>query len=238
MPLSKAVIEVLDPSPDRGLAGPIEVQFNPTEYTLAKGAQIAEIAIPGIDSPLLQFVRGQNEKLTLDLFFDTTDGGMDEEGSVRDVRELTRPVYQLVKIQPGTHAPPRVRFVWGGTVEHAGGLSFKAVVESVQQKLTLFTPRGTPVRATLSVSFREYKSLEEQLAELNLQSADHTKRRVVQPGDTLARVAAEEYGDPGRWRSIADANPQGVTNPRRLTPGTTLRIPPIEGTGAAAVETP
>ena len=37
----------------------IPVQFNPTEYTLAKGAQIAEIAIPGIDSPILQFVRGQ-----------------------------------------------------------------------------------------------------------------------------------------------------------------------------------
>ena len=32
-----------------------------------------------------------------------------------------------------------------------------------------------PLRATLSVTFREYKTLEEQLAELNLQSADHTK---------------------------------------------------------------
>ena len=46
-----AIIEV-DPK-DRGpnLPAVIPVQFNPTEYTLAKGAQIAEIAIPGIDSP-------------------------------------------------------------------------------------------------------------------------------------------------------------------------------------------
>ena len=34
------------------------------------------MTIPGLDSPLQQFVRGQAEKLTLDLFFDTTDTGM------------------------------------------------------------------------------------------------------------------------------------------------------------------
>ena len=55
----QAIIEV--DARDRGpnLPAVIQVQFNPTEYTLAKGAQIAEIAIPGIDSPILQFVRGQ-----------------------------------------------------------------------------------------------------------------------------------------------------------------------------------
>src|SRR6266481_9614587 len=100
MSLTKAIIEVdpRDIDGSRGLNAQITVQFNPTEYTLNKSAQIAEIAIPGIDSPILQFVRGQNEKLTLDLFFDTTQGGMGED-SVQDVRDLTTPVYQLVKIQ-------------------------------------------------------------------------------------------------------------------------------------------
>ena len=53
-----------------------EVQYNPTEFSLDKGIQLAEIAIPGLDSPLLQFVRGQAEKLSVDLFFDTTDSGI------------------------------------------------------------------------------------------------------------------------------------------------------------------
>lgn len=168
----KAKIEILD----KEVVGPnlpqreFDVQFNPTEYSLNKGAQIAEIGIYGIDSPILQFIRGQNEKLSLDLFFDTTRAGMNE--AARDVRELTAPFYQLVKIQPATHAPPRIRFIWAS-------LSFKAIVESVQQKFTLFNPDGIPLRATLTVSFREYKTLEEQIAELNLQSAGHTKRRVV-----------------------------------------------------------
>ena len=222
MPLTRATIEVLDSEavdPARGLPRFIEVQFNPTEYTLSKGAQIAEVSIPGLDSPILQFIRGKNEKLTLDLFFDTTEHGMDE--GARDVRELTRSIYQLVKIQPKTHAPPRIRFTWGQ------GLSFKAIVESVQQKFTLFNPLGIPLRATLSVTFREYKTLEEQIAELKLESADHTKRRVVQRGDTLSRIAAEEYRDPQAWRHIADANRDVIENPRRLVPGTVLIIPPL-----------
>src|SRR5262245_5651558 len=115
MALTKAKIKVIDLDKDqvdesRGLLKEFTVQFNPTEYTLNKGAQIAEIAIPGIDSPILQFIRGQNEKLTLDLFFDTTESGMGETAT--DVRNLTRSVYQLVKIQPKMHAPPRIQFIW------------------------------------------------------------------------------------------------------------------------------
>jgi hypothetical protein len=221
MSLTKAVIEVLDQDaidPARGLPQFITVQFNPSEYTLNKAAQIAEIAIPGIDSPILQFLRGQTEKLSLDLFFDTTDQGMGEVAT--DVREMTNSIYQLVKIQPKTHAPPRIQFSWGQ------GLSFKAIVESVQQKFNLFNPLGVPLRATLAVAFREYKTLEEQIREMNLQSTDHTKSRVVKQGDTLSRIAAAEYGDPHQWRPIADNNPIIRDNPRRLVPGTVLKIPP------------
>lgn len=223
MSLTKAVIEI-DPR-DRGphLPPRITVQFNPSEYSLSKGAQIAEIAIPGLDSPILQFVRGQNEKLSLELFFDTTAGGMGE-APVTDVRTLTDPVYQLVKLQGVTHAPPRVRFVWGK------GLSFRAIVESVQQKFTVFNAAGVPLRATLSVTFREYKTLEEQLSALNLQSSDHSKQHVVRLRDTLSRIAFEEYGDASRWRAIADdpANAALLSNPRRLTPGTRLSVPALD----------
>lgn len=222
--LKHAKIEVLDEDarkPKGTLERFFDVQFNPTEYTRAKAAQIAEIGIYGIDSPVLQFVRGQNEKLTMDLFFDTTTlpGGMGE-GAI-SVTTLTAPFYQLCKLQPKTHAPPRIRFTW------SEALSFKAIVESVQQKFNLFSPRGLPLRATLSVVFREYKSLEEQLAELKLESSDHTKRRVVQRGDTLSRIAAEEYGDPRLWTRIAEANP-GLSSLRRLRPGQVLEIPPLE----------
>ncbi|HEY9537696.1 MAG TPA: LysM peptidoglycan-binding domain-containing protein [Kiloniellaceae bacterium] len=215
-----AVIEILDADavdPARGLPQEIEVQFNPETYRLNKGAQIAEIGVYGIDSPILQFVRGQNETLTLDLFFDSTEDGMDE--SARDVREQTRSIYQLVKIQPKTHAPPRIRFRWGA------GISFKAIVERVEQSFELFAPTGVPLRATLSVTFREYKTLEEQLQELKLESTDHTRRLEVRPGDTLRLIAHRQYGEARLWRLIANEN--GIRDPLRVAPGTVLRLPPL-----------
>jgi hypothetical protein len=223
MALVKAVIEVDPKDRGPGLLPLIPVQFNPAEYTLSKGAQIAEIAIPGIDSPILQFIRGQNEKLTLELFFDTTQFGMGV-APVVDVRTLTQPVYQLVKIQSKTHAPPRVRFVWGM------GLSFRAIVESIQQKFTVFNPVGIPLRAGLTVTFREYKTLDEQLQELNLQSSDHTKRRKVRRNDTLSNIAFQEYGDAGQWRHIAEepANAAVLPDPRHPVPGTELVIPALD----------
>lgn len=230
MELQHAKIEVLDReafTPQGNLPRFIDVQFNPKEYTLNKGAQIAEIGIYGIDSPILQFIRGQNETLNLELLFDSTTlpgnslsepKGLNE--SAVSVTTLTEPFYQLVKIQPKMHAPPRILFTW------SEALKFKAIVESVQQKFTLFNPAGLPLRAILTVAFRQYKTLEEQLAELKLESADHSKRRVVQRGDTLSRIAAQEYGDPAKWRPIADEN--RLINPRRLMPGQVLVIPPLD----------
>jgi nucleoid-associated protein YgaU len=218
-----AIIEV--DSRDRGpnLPAVIPVQFNPPEYTIAKAAQIA--AIPGIDAPILQFVRGQTRTLALELFFDTTRLGVTESDAV-DVRSMTDTVAELGRIQPNTHAPPRVRFVWGK------GLSFRAIVDNVQQKFTLFSPSGVPVRATLTISFKEYQTLEEQLKALNLQSSDHTKRRVIRRRDTLPRIAFEEYGDATQWTLIADHpdNRAVVGDLRRLPVGVELAIPAIDVT--------
>src|SRR5215510_15358995 len=87
----------------------IPLQYNPTELSFDKSAQIAEIAIPGLDAPLQQFVRGQAEKLTLELFFDTTDKGGMGKNAVSVTTETDR-FYQLIKIEPKRHAPPICTF--------------------------------------------------------------------------------------------------------------------------------
>ena len=211
----------------------IEVQFNPTEFSLEKGAQIAEIAIPGIDSPILQFVRGQNEKVNLELFFDTTDQGGTGPDAV-SVTTLTNPFYALVKMSGDEHAPPRLLFGWGeefpGVVNQSGKASgkrfaFVCIAENIQQKFTLFSPKGVPLRATVSVTLREYKSLKTQLEQLNLQSSDHTRIHTVQRGETLPQIAYTFYQDSARWRLIAEANK--LLRPRALVPGMVLELPPL-----------
>lgn len=205
-------------------------QFNPTELQFQKQAQIAEIAIPGLDSPLLQFVRLQNEKISLDLFFDTTDTGMDD--NAKSVTLLTDPFYELIKIDSHSHAPPRIVFGWGSAFP-GGGITdveqqrhaFNCIVDSFTQHFTLFSPNGTPLRAKLTVSLREYKTLEQQVAQLNLQSSDVTKAYVVQSGDTLPKIAYQAYSDPTAWRTIANAN--GIIDPTVLTPGAVLSLPAV-----------
>jgi len=225
----------------------IKVQFNPTDLTFNKTAQFAEIAIPGLDSPVLQFIRGGNETLTVELFFDTTAGGMGV--GARSVTGRVNRFYALVKQNRDTHAPPKCLFTWGvpGMEAPNGGVAedspnpteqfgpvsnapfwFTCVIESIDRKFLLFSPEGVPLRARVTVKMREHKTIKEMVAEL--QSADHTKARVLKHRERLDLIAAKEYGDPAEWRRIAEAN--DFDDPRRVRPGTPLSIPPkrIEST--------
>ena len=128
----------------RFVADRAEVIFNPAEYSLEKGNQFASAALPGLSNPILSFVNGDADTLTMELFFDTyTNKG----GS--DVRIETSKISRLLEIDPDLHAPPPVRFVWGP-------LSFRAVIERLSQRFTMFREDGVPVRATLNVTFKEY----------------------------------------------------------------------------------
>jgi len=211
----------------------IPVQFNPTELSLDKSIRLAEINIPGLDSPILQFVRGQNEKINIDLFFDTTEDGIGT--GTTSVTTYTDRVYELVKIEPETHAPPVCIFSWnkkfpGSDVSaHIGNqkrTNFKCIVESVKQKFTLFSPEGVPLRATLTVSLREYKKLDEQLGQLGLSSPDRTHSHIIERGDTLSSISNRYYLKVGEWRHIADENE--IDDPRRIGTGRFLRIPPLQ----------
>lgn len=214
-----------------------DIQYNPAELTFDKQAQIAEITIPGLDAPIQQFVRGNAEKLTLELFCDTTDEGTGV--GARSVTEETDKFYQLVKILPNRHAPPVVTFGWhhrfpGDSLGEAWGGNqrrdcFTGVAESVRQRFTMFSPEGIPLRATVTLVLREYCTIEDQLRKLNLLSPDHTHAHVLAVGETLSAVAGRFYDRPGEWRRIADTNE--LEDPRRLRPGTLLTVPRIEAGG-------
>ncbi len=47
---------------------------------------------------------------------------------------------------------------------------------------------------------------------------------VIEPGDSLWKIAAKYYGSGAKWKTIADANPDA--NPDDLKIGATLKIPP------------
>jgi nucleoid-associated protein YgaU len=47
----------------------------------------------------------------------------------------------------------------------------------------------------------------------------------VKAGDTLSKIAKQEYGDAGQWRRIYEANKDLLKDPDKIFPGQKLRIP-------------
>ena len=188
----------------------IPLHFNPTEYQISKANKFAEIPIPGLEAPPIQYVRGDSEKLSLEALVDTSDTLAD----VRD-RYVTK-LRKLISINPKEHAPPRVAFVWDRPV-------FTGVLESLAVTYVLFTPDGIPLRAKLTMSFKEYRSPTAQAAATPQNSPDVEKSFMVRRGDTLASISQALYRSPAYWRQIASAN--GIVDPRRLRPGQVLTVP-------------
>lgn len=208
--LSKLMITVIDDGA-QGPKGPFFALFNPKEYALSKSVPWNPQNSSGVDAPPLQFTSGQGETLDLELFFDTFERGTPVTG-------LTAPLHRLAMIDAGLHRPPRLLVSWGA-------LKFQGVIESLNQRFTMFNSDGTPVRATLSIKMREAREATEQAQGTPPESPDHAKLHAVRRGETLQSIAAKEYDDPGEWRRIADAN--GIDDPFRLEPGLRLLVPPI-----------
>ena len=201
MALEKAIITNIQTG-DR-----IPVMFNPEEYSLDLGNTFAEIGIPGIKTPPIQYVRGNIRNLNMELFFDTYE-------LKSDVRNETQKITSLLEIEINTQAPPILLFSWGG-------LNFKCVLESAGQRFTMFLEDGTPVRATLTVSFKEHEAVDIEIKK-GLFIGPPTVRNIIE-GETLSNIAGDVLGDPGAWREIADLN--NIDNPLKLALGMPLLIP-------------
>ena len=203
---------------------PVECMFNPKEYALAKQNNWKAGTAKGANMPPLDFGGGEPAKLQMQLFFDTYAAAQD--GNAKDVRkEYTDKLWKLMMVDPALKhpknkkaRPPLVCFQWGPA------WSFDAVITSLNVKFTLFLDRGTPVRATVDVTFTQVVD-PTAFQSQNPTSGGVGGERVwtVGEGDTLAWIAYKEYGDPTLWRPIADAN--RLTSVRRLTPGMHLEIP-------------
>lgn len=201
----------------------IPFRFNPTEIVLNKQNTFAEIAIPGLVAPPIQYVRGASEKLTFDALVDTSD-------TLLDVRSTyVYPIRSLMNVDPELHAPPVIRFAWLADTNAADKQAsldvsgIRWVLESLNVTYTLFAPDGTPLRAKLAIALKEFTTVEDQAKAFPKNSPDVEKTYVVRRGDTLAAIAEATLGDGRHWREIARAN--DIVDPRTLQPGYQLRIP-------------
>ncbi|MCI0408789.1 MAG: LysM peptidoglycan-binding domain-containing protein, partial [Acidobacteria bacterium] len=197
--------------------------FNPKEYSFTKSNSWEKQKNAGGNLPQVTFSGGEPASLTLELLFDTYLAGGENAADVRE--KYTKEIWNLMKVdprltqkKPKKARPPFVRFQWGEA------WSFVGVITNITEKFTLFTSKGTPVRATLNLTIQQLRD-EGTMPSQNPTSGGVGGERVwtVVEGDTLAWIASREYGDSTQWRRIAEAN--RLRDVRELQPGRQLVIP-------------
>ncbi|MCL2055591.1 MAG: hypothetical protein FWH02_00035 [Oscillospiraceae bacterium] len=136
------------------------------------------------------------------------------------VNERFTQFLDLIKYEHEGHEPPHIGFIWGDSVFFVG----KVISQNTQY--TVFDRDGTPVRARMTLTIAGEDIVFDQKRELYpMESPNRTKQRSLRYGDRLWMLAQEEYGDPARWKTIAEAN--NILNPR-LAPGPLrLQVPSI-----------
>ena len=214
----------------------IYVMYNPESYVQERGTKYSES--PGLASnmPSIQFVHGMSETLHMELFFDTYSATAAVGGSAMDiltlaatglgpaplkldVRDYTSQIYDLMIIDSSTHVPPLLKIEWSS-------LQFEGHLVNCSQKFTMFNQLGTPVRATLDVTFKQYMKPSKIAKMKPNESPDTEKYRTVSQGDALWSFSSREYGQCSQWRVIADAN--GIANPRLLSTGDMIKLPALK----------
>lgn len=202
-------------NPTGGLS--ISCMFNPFEYTVSKANTFNEKPGNDKDTPQAEFSKAGPQSLKLILLFDTYE-------TKKDVSEETNNLWKFMEAknhQDGSknekNEPPQVAFEWGV-------FKFVSFITNMTHKFTMFLPNGTPVRASVDVTFTQYTDVNDYPKQ-NPTSGGETIERIwqVRAGDRVDTIAAEVYGDATQWRAIAEHN--NIVNPLRLQPGQELSIP-------------
>ena len=221
---------------------PFEVQFNPQTLKVNYSNQAA-----GGDQPkgaAVQFVGKGTTKLSVELLFDTTS--KETSGSESDVRELTdkvnafmRPKKVMVEGKE-MFVPAGVRFQWGAFL-------FEGVMDSMDETLELFSEKGVPLRATVSISLSQ-QDIQFKRRDLGLggglPGAGGLAGGGGLPGGTPGTEAlntargGESYQQMASKAGVSDWKPSalanGIEDPRRIAAGTLVNVKSASDAGRRA----
>ncbi len=204
----------------------IECAFNPHSYTVSKTNIWNFKPTTGVDLPDGEFGGGLPRRTNISLLLDVSLLSPDQ--SVKDTAN------KLLKMMEtdgggggGGAAPPFVTFRWG-SVDLP-----KSVPVSLTIQYVLFHPNGEPIRATVDLELAQAEKASTASGAGTSQRQNPTTRAMrglrvhqVRDGDSLPSIAFDAYGDPTRWRPIAEAN--GIDNPLSLRRGSELTIPRLD----------
>lgn len=193
----------------------IQCAFNPESYQVSKTNIWTYKPNQSKDYPKPEFGGGLPMVYSMRLLLDVSLQAPDQ--SVKDQANA------LMKAMHGSGQPPKfITFSWGSTQLP------KAAPLSISIQYALFHPNGDPVRAfvDLELAQADDTSPPGQAQNPTTRGTAGLRSHIIQDGDSLHSIAYESYGDPTRWRTIAEANE--IDDPLRLRRGISLAIPRLD----------
>jgi hypothetical protein len=182
----------------------VDIQFNPAslQYTIEN-----TLGEPSKDGVKRQYVTQSSGKLTMDLFYDTTDSGADVRSKTEQVAKLMEPV----PAGDGKgNVPPTVQFEWGT-------YKFTGMMQSYKETIDFFSANGVPLRASINLTIASQTDV--------FSETDPSKPQSAQVAPTSrfdsAASVAQRGGDPSAARALASAN--GLDS-LRFTNGASLAV--------------
>ncbi len=194
------------------------VLVNPETYSLDYAIEYNTDAAQSNNGTEARYTRHSPEQFTCDLWFDNT--GILDGVPRPDVYVETEQLKKfLLDIESDVHGPRHFMIIWGKMI-------FKGRLTALQMQHKLFKSDGTPIRTMAKVTFIGSFSDVLRLAIANLFSPDLTHLRSVKAGDTLYNLCNDIYGSAKYTTQVARIN--GLTNFRKIVPGTELFFPPFD----------
>ena len=199
---------------------PFKAHVNPESYTQSVFVNFSEMQAPGSSGAANNYSHTDPDTLRFEFLLDRTGAlGNLATGPVGVIPDIIHFKKLTLDYEGEIHRPRYLKLNWGT-------LLFDCQLQSLEIEHKMFSPQGLPLRAVLKTTFKEYTEDTKRNALENKSSPDLTHVRTVKEGDTLPLMTQRIYGDAKYYLEIAKIN--GLTNFRKLEPGSELVFPPIE----------
>lgn len=222
--LNKITIFSYEKKDLRGRARTFVIPVNPEQFSRTLQIKLEETQAPGTHGNNPRSNKTPPEEVKLDFIFDgtgTVENYYSEHKDKNVSAQIDEFLFTVYNFEPEIHQPRFLKFIWGG-------LLFECRLTNLQINYTLFNPDGTPLRAKLSATFKQYVESIKRVKIEDKRSPDLSKEKTVLEGENLPLISFDEYGDPNLYIQLAQQN--NLTNFRKIRGGAAILLPPIERT--------
>ncbi|HEY2578045.1 MAG TPA: hypothetical protein VGI74_17220 [Streptosporangiaceae bacterium] len=221
----------------------VKFQFNPKGIKVTHGAGSSELGVreaktndpgqkPGDSTPGVSSLTSQQElekqgKTSLSMDSIVFDGAVNVQTNCGMLLNWSYPLSRSIVTKKGNQAKQiylqELVFVWGDfSLGEEAPKTISVTMTSCTVSYERFSPTGLPIRASVSLSLQPTSSNPTKQNPTSGGLPDRRGRLLIS-GDSLPSVAVAEYGKPGEWRTLAEANE--LDDPLRVRPGMRLYLP-------------